>query len=144
MVHHGFRLNLTLPMESRLLVNQYMSVMVSCRPSIRPAEPLQYVGADVWFGDIMALYSAHEIKPMIWLSPKNNPWFDKADFEKSGALLIATSAGEYAEYQQMYGETVSAPQILTLEFKNYFGKTATKDILYGFYEPWEVDNAAEK
>lgn len=107
-------------------------------------KPLQYVGADVWFGDIMALYGAHEIKPMIWLSPKNNPWFDKADFEKSGALLIATSAGEYAEYQQMYGAMVSAPQILTLEFKNYFGKTATKDILYGFYEPWEVDNAAEK
>ena len=107
-------------------------------------KPLKYTGSDVWFGDIMALYASHEIKPMIWFEPKVNPWFDQSDFEKSGALLIATSEGEYAQYRQMYGAAVSAPQTLTLEFKNYFGKTATKDILFGFYEPWEVSDAAEK
>ncbi len=108
------------------------------------AKPLQYVGADVWFGDIMALYGSHEIKPMIWMSPKNNPWFDKADFENAGALLIATSQGEYAQYQQMYGAAVSTPQILPLEFKNYFGKTERKEILFGFFEPWEVVDAENK
>lgn len=106
--------------------------------------PLKYVGADVWFGDMMALYASHEVKPMIWMNPKNNPWFDKADFEKSGALLIATDGGEYANYRALYGAAVSTPQKLTLEFTNYFGKTKTKEILYGFYMPWEVENAAEK
>lgn len=106
--------------------------------------PLKYVGADVWFGDIMALYASHEIKPMIWMRPKNNPWFDAEDFAQSGALLIAPDAGEYANYRQMYGAAVSAPQKLTLEFKNYFGKTKSKEVFYGFYEPWEVENAKEK
>ena len=92
----------------------------------------------------MALYASHEIKPMIWMRPKNNPWFDKADFEQKGALLIATDEGEYAQYKQLYSATVSAPQKMTLEFKNYFGKTKTKEVLYGFYEPWEVENAEEK
>ena len=104
-------------------------------------KPLKYVGADVWFGDIVALYSSHEIKPMIWMNPQNNPWFKRDDFEQSGALLIATDAGEYAKYRQMYGKAVSAPQKMMLEFKNYLGKTKTKEILYGFYEPWEVENA---
>lgn len=107
-------------------------------------KPLKYVGADVWFGDIMALYASHEIKPMIWLKPKNNPWFERQDFEKSGALLIATDAGEYAQYKALYGAKVSAPQKLILEFNNYFGKTKTKEVLYGFYEPWEDENAEEK
>lgn len=104
-------------------------------------KPLEYVGADVWFGDIMALYGTKEIKPMIWMKPQNNPWFDKADFEKSGALLIATDDWEYAQYKKMYGKAVSKPLKTTLEFKNYFGKTKTKEVWYGFYEPWEVENA---
>ena len=110
----------------------------------RTDKPLKYTGADVWFGDIMALYASHEIKPMIWMSPKNNPWFDKADFEQSGALLIATDNGEYASYRARYGAAVSTPQKMTLEFTNYFGKTKEKEILYGFYTPWEVENAEEK
>lgn len=104
-------------------------------------KPLKYVGADVWFGDIMALYATREIKPMIWMRPQNNPWFDKADFAQSGALVIATDAGEYAKYQDMYGKAISAPLKTKLEFKNYFGKTKSKEVLYGFYEPWEVENA---
>ncbi len=105
------------------------------------AKPLKYVGADVWFGNMMALYASHEIKPMIWMNPENNPWFDRNDFEKSGALLIATDDWEFLQYQKLYGDAVSAPQKMTLEFKNYFGKTKTKEILYGFYEPWEVKSA---
>lgn len=107
-------------------------------------KPLEYVGADVWFGDIMALYASHEIKPMIWMKPKSNPWFNQADFEQKGALLIASEKGEYANYQKMYGNRVSAPQKMMLEFQNYFGKTKTKEIIYGFYEPWEVENAEKE
>lgn len=110
----------------------------------RTDKPLEYVGADVWFGDIMALYASHEIKPMIWMRPQNNPWFAQADFEQKGALLIATDGGEYAHYRALYGAKVSAPKKMLLEFKNYFGKTKTKEVLYGFYEPWEVTNAEEK
>ncbi len=107
-------------------------------------KPLEYVGADVWYSDIMALYASHEIKPMIWMKPKNNPWFDKVDFEQKGALLIAADDWEYAQYQKMYGRKVSAPQKMTLAYKNYFGKTKEKAVLYGFFEPWEVENAEEK
>ena len=107
-------------------------------------KPLEYVGADVWFGDIMALYASHEIKPMIWLKPQNNPWFDEADFKQKGALLIAADDWEYTQYEKMYGTAVSTPQKMKLAFKNYFGKTKEKEILYGFYEPWEVTNAEEK
>ncbi len=106
--------------------------------------PLKYVGADVWFGDIMALYASHEIKPMIWMKPQNNPWFDKADFEKNGALLIATDEWEYENYRRLYDKAISAPQKMMLEYKNYFGKTKTKEVLYGFYEPWEVENAEKE
>lgn len=106
--------------------------------------PLEYVGADVWFGDIMALYASHEIKPMIWMSPENNPWFSREDFAQKGALLVCSETGEYDSYMQRYGDKVSAPQKLTLEFKNAFGKTKTREVLYGFYEPWEVENAEEK
>ena len=77
------------------------------------------------------------------MNPKNNPWFDETDFAKSGALLIAADAAEYEQYQTIYKTKVSAPQKLTLEFKNYFGKTKTREIFYGFYEPSEVKNAAE-
>ncbi len=108
------------------------------------AKPLEYVGADVWFGDIMALYASREIKPMIWLKPQNNPWFDEADFKQKGALLIAADDWEYEQYKKMYGAAISAPQKMTLAFKNYFGKTKEKEVLYGFYEPWEVANAEEK
>ena len=107
-------------------------------------KPLEYVGADVWFGDIMALYASHEIKPMIWLKPQNNPWFDEADFKQKGALLIAADDWEYEQYRKMYGAAISIPQKMTLAFKNYFGKTKEKEVLYGFYEPWEVANAEEK
>lgn len=121
-----------------------VAAMLEQKWTERTSRPLEYVGADVWFGDIMALYSSHEIKPMIWMRPENNPWFDKADFEQKGALLVCSEAGEYNSYRQMYGAKISAPQKMTLEFKNAFGKTKSKEIFYGFYEPWEVENAEEK
>lgn len=105
-------------------------------------KPLEYVGADVWYANILALYGSHEIKPMIWLSPKNNPWFDAADFTQKGALVIANDAGEYAQYQHQLGAALSNPETLTVELKNYLGKTKQKQIYYGFY--LNEENSREK
>jgi hypothetical protein len=105
-------------------------------------KPLEYVGADVWYANILALYGSHEIKPMIWLSPKNNPWFDADDFARKGALIIANDAGEYAYYQRQLGTALSNPETLTVEFKNYLGKTKQKQIYYGFY--LNEENSREK
>lgn len=99
--------------------------------------PLEYVASDVWYADMLALYGSHEIKPMIWMNPRFNPWFDAADFHKKGALVIASEANEYGAYKQIYGKDITPPQKMTVEFKNYFGKTKTKEILYGFYLPKE-------
>lgn len=101
----------------------------------RTLRPLVYVASDVWYGDIMALYASHEVKPMIWMNPKNNPWFDENDFRDKGALIVADTEGEYEGYRNMYGADVSEPMKMEVEFKNYFGKTKTKDIVYGFYLP---------
>lgn len=103
--------------------------------------PLEYVGSDVWYADILALYGSHEIKPMIWMQPVSNPWFDVKDFADKGALVIAGEEAEYNNYRQVYGKNITPPQKMTVEFKNYFGKTKTKEILYGFYLPKENKNA---
>ncbi|MBR1600963.1 MAG: glycosyltransferase family 39 protein [Alphaproteobacteria bacterium] len=104
-------------------------------------KPLEYVGSDVWYADMLALYGSKEIKPMIWLKPQSNPWFDAHDFKQKGALVIANDEGEYNYYKQMYGDDITAPQKMTVEFKNYFAKTKIKEILYGFYLPKESKNA---
>lgn len=101
----------------------------------------RYVGGNVWYADMVALYADKEIKPMIWLSPKNNPWLDAADFEQNGALVVAESADEYAAYQKQYRQKISEPHIIQLELKNYFGKTKIKEVFYGFYAPEEDENA---
>ena len=95
--------------------------------------PLEYVGGDIWYSDMVALYGGKEIKPMIWMEPKANPWFDEKDFAQKGALVIATDVNEYARYQVKYGEDISEPNRLNLTFKNYFGKAKEKQIYYGFY-----------
>lgn len=102
--------------------------------------PLEYVGADVWYADILTLYGSHEIKPMIWLKPKSNPWFDVNDFKEKGALIITENEAEYGMYKQIGGENVTIPRKMTVEFKNYFGKTKLKEIVYGFYLPEESVN----
>ena len=101
---------------------------------------LEYVGGDVWFSDMLTLYGGREIKPMIWLSPKNNPWFDAADFGEKGALVVATDAGEYAAYQTAYPQDLSAPRQMSVTYQNAFGKSKTKTIFYGFLRPREVEN----
>lgn len=102
--------------------------------------PLKYVSANVWYADIMALYAPEEVRPMVWGKPKSNPWFDAKDFARHGALLIAADEYEYNQYRQLYGEAVSAPQKMTVEFKNYFGKTKAREVWYGFYLPKEEEN----
>ena len=102
---------------------------------------LEYVGSDVWYANMLTLYGSHEIKPMIWMQPQSNPWFDVKDFKKKGALVIAGEEAEYNNYRQVYGANITPPQKMTVEFKNYFGKTKIKEILYGFYLPKESKNA---
>jgi hypothetical protein len=103
-------------------------------------KPLEYVGADVWYANILALYGSHEIKPMIWLSPKNNPWFDAADWQRKGTLVVTADAGEYAAYQTQYSHDLSAPRQMSVTYQNAFGQTKTKPIFYGFLQPREVEN----
>ena len=102
--------------------------------------PLEYVGGNVWFADMLTLYGGREIKPMIWLSPKNNPWFDAADWQQKGTLVITADAGEYAAYQEEYPHDLSAPRQMSVTYQNAFGKTKTKPIFYGFLQPMEVEN----
>lgn len=101
----------------------------------------RYVGGNVWYADMVALYAGKEIKPMIWLSPKNNPWFDSADFEQNGALVVAEHEDEYKAYMKQFPHKITSPQTIKLELKNYFGKTKVKEMFYGFYEPEEDENA---
>ena len=61
-------------------------------------------------------------------------WF----VEKHGALLVTEDVGAYQKMGENY--TISAPQKLTLQYKNYFGKTKDKDLYYGFYLPKEDSN----
>lgn len=96
-------------------------------------KPLEYVGGNVWYSDMVALYAKGEVKPMIWLSPKNNPWFDAEDFEQKGALVVAEREDEYRSFMQKFPHKITPPQSIKLELKNYFGKTKTKEIYFGFY-----------
>ncbi len=105
--------------------------------------PLEYAGGDVWYSDMAALYGKKEIKPMIWMETKANPWFDEKDFAQKGALVVATDEREYARYMAQYGADLSAPTQMKLTFKNYFGKAKEKQIYYGFYRS-KKENADEK
>ena len=102
--------------------------------------PIEYVGGDVWFADMVTLYGGAEIKPMIWLSPKNNPWFDADDFYRKGALVVASDVGEYAVYQAQYNSDLSEPQSMEVNYQNYLGQSKPKTIFYGFLQPKEVEN----
>lgn len=101
-------------------------------------KPLEYVASDVWYADMFSLYGSHEIKPMIWMSPESNPWFSKADFERKGAMIVTSNLPEYEGYRKKYGAAVSEPVRMEFTTSNYFGKTKTRELFYGFY------NAAEE
>jgi len=105
------------------------------------SRPLEYVGSTEWYADMVALYGSHEIKPMVWMEPTSNPWFDAEDFKRKGALVIANDEAEYNRYKQIYGDEITEPRKMTVEFKNYFAKTKVKEILYGFYLPKEKFDA---
>ena len=78
---------------------------------------------------------------MIFLRPEINPWFDVSDFNKKGALVVAIQEDEYKMYMKKFPNKITSPQTIHLELKNYFGKTKTKDILFGFYLGEESNNA---
>lgn len=103
-----------------------------------PYRPLKYVGGSEWTVNLVNLYAQNDVKPMVWLSPKNNPWLDQQDFEKSGALLVTEDLSAYEQMRKNY--PISEPQKITLEYHNYFGKTKSKDMFYGFYLPKEMVN----
>lgn len=95
-------------------------------------KPFNYVAGDVWWADNVALYAPSKPKPVIWGDINKNPWFDKTDFYKSGALIITADKGEYEAIKKNL-DNVSEPYILELEIKNPVGKIKRKTIYYGFY-----------
>ena len=103
-----------------------------------PNNELKYIAGSEWFVNMVNLYSQDDIKPMLWLSPKNNPWLDKDDFETNGALVVSEDIGAYHKMGKKY--PISEPFKITLQYKNYFAKTKEKDLYYGFYLPEEKRN----
>lgn len=95
--------------------------------------PLEYVASDVWYADMFALYGSHEIKPMIWMNPQSNPWFSAEDFAQKGAVIVTTNLPEYEGYIKKYGSAVSEPVRMEFTVRNYFGRTKTQELFYGFY-----------
>ena len=96
-------------------------------------KPLEYVVSESWFAHIMSIQSDYKIKPMIWMKPKINPWFDENDFHQKGAMIITSNLPEYENYKNMYPEKVSEPEIMEMEFHNFFGKSKIRTIYYGYY-----------
>ncbi len=104
-------------------------------------QKLEYVGADVWFADMFALYAKHEVKPMIWLSPDNNPWFDTDDFEEKGALVVSSNYHDYMKYKEKFGDKLTAPQNIKAAYTSLGGRVKIRDLFVGFYNVKEANNA---
>lgn len=104
-------------------------------------QKLEYIGSDVWFANMFTLYADHDVKPMIWLNPNNNPWFDAADFEEKGAFVVAANYNEYMKYKDKFGDKLTFPQNIKVAYSNFFGKVKVRDIFYGFYNVKEAKNA---
>lgn len=113
---------------------EFTAVMEQKWQEQNPDKPLIYVGGDVWYANLMSIYGSAEIKPMIWLSPKNNPWFDAADFNNAGALIVAANEGEYNKYKADFPNKVSAPQVYEFITENFFGRQKKNIMYYGFYK----------
>lgn len=99
---------------------------------------LAYVGADVWFADMLALYGTTEIRPMVWLSPESNPWFDAEDFARKGALVVTSNYAEYMKYKNRYQDKLTDPKNIKIAYTSFFGRIKTRDMFYGFYNVKEV------
>jgi len=94
--------------------------------------PFEYVAGDVWWANNAALFAQSKPKPIIWGDFKQNPWFDKNDVAKYGALVLTGGLAEYNAVRKKM-KFVSAPQILEVTVQNRLGKKKTKQIYYGFY-----------
>ena len=113
--------------DNRATVNQVLEKWNKATGTIEP----QYVAADVWYADMFALYGKN-IKPFYWFDLAKNPDVS-AEVLRQPVLVVATDEYEYNTYTQKYGKKLSAPQKLTIEISNYFGKVKQKDLFYGFY-----------
>ncbi len=107
------------------------------------SKKLEYVGSDVWFSNMFSLYAKHEVKPMIWLSPDNNPWFDASDFEEKGALVVTSNYSEYMTYKNKFGEKMTDPQTVKIAYTSLFGRIKERNLFYGFYQTKEMQNHAQ-
>ena len=62
-----------------------------------------------------------------------NPDLDVRKVYDSGAIIVAADEYEYNLFSERSGKNLSAPRKISIEFGNFFGKTKTKEIFYGFY-----------
>jgi len=98
----------------------------------RTGKHLEYVGGNIWFSDMMALYGT--AKPMIWMNPESNPWFNADDFYQKGALVVAENMGEYKDFQARYKGKISDPEVVEMIYQSPLGKKKTKQLVWGIYE----------
>ena len=106
-------------------------VLEKWREKVGSDEP-SYVAADVWYADMFAL-KGKNIKPFYWFDEKKNPKIAIEDIYNKPLLVVANDEYEYNTYAQKSGGKLSAPQKMTVEISNYFGKVKQKELLYGFY-----------
>ena len=98
----------------------------------KTGKPLDYVGGNIWFSDMVALYG--QAKPMIWMKPVSNPWFDADDFHQKGALVVAENVEEYKAFQSRYEGKITEPEIVEMIYKSPLGKKKKKQLVWGIYE----------
>ena len=95
-------------------------------------KPLKYVMGDVWWADNVALFAPSAPKPVIMGNPSQNPWIDKADLDKSGALIVTADPYLYGQISRTM-ENISAPLPVEVMIRNPQGKVKFKKLYYGFY-----------
>lgn len=93
-----------------------------------------YVGGTIWFSDMVALYAPGEVKPMIWMNPRVNPWFDRQDFEAHQTLVVAENEGEYQAYRNELGTALSEPERVEVTYRSLLGKEKQKPFFWGVYQ----------
>ena len=96
-----------------------------------PYVPLEYVGGNIWFSNMMALYDS--VKPMIWMKTESNPWFSASDFHQKGALVVAETVPEYQKFQELYKGKITEPNIIEMTYTSPIGKQRKKKLIWGIY-----------
>ena len=97
-----------------------------------------YVGGTIWFSDMVALYAPGEVKPMIWMKPAVNPWFDRRDFEAHKTLVVAESESEYRAYRDELGPDLSEPERVEMTYRSPWGKVKKKPFFWGIYKKEKI------